>query len=208
MRKHLKLILSISLILQIVLIKILAQYPNFVERYYSQGIYPVIAKLMHFTFGWIPFSIGDVLYTLTIIYIARWLYVNRKRIVKDSKNWVLDVCSALSIAYFAFHLLWAFNYYRLPLHQSLEIEKDYTTEELISFTQQLISKSNAIHRQLETNDSTRIDMPFTKRELIAMTPNGYDELAEQFPDLNYHPVSLKRSIYSLPLTYMGFSGYL
>lgn len=208
MRKHLKLILSLSLILQIVLIKILARFPEFVERFYSNGIYHFISKMMHYAFGWIPFSVGDILYTLVGIYIIRWLVINRKRIIKDTKNWMLDVCSALAIGYFAFHVLWAFNYYRLPLHQSLKIENDYTTEELITFTKQLIGKSNAIHQQIASNDSTRIVMPFTKHELIQMTPKGYDQLAQQFPDLNYHPVSLKRSIYSLPLTYMGFSGYL
>ena len=28
------------------------------------------------------------------------------------------------------------------------------------------------------------------------------------PQLHYHPASIKRSIFSLPLTYMGFAGYL
>jgi hypothetical protein len=51
-------------------------------------------------------------------------------------------------------------------------------------------------------------MPYSKRELIAMTPRGYDILEKEFPHLAYQPTSLKRSIYSLPLTYMGFSGYL
>lgn len=208
MRKHLKLLIALSLILQLVLIKILAQFPEFVERYYSHGIYQIIAKLMHYTFGWIPFSMGDILYTIAVIYLVRWLYIQRKRIVKDTKNWILDVISALSIGYFAFHLLWAFNYYRLPLHRSLSIENEYTTEQLVSFTKRLIVKSNDIHQQIIDDDSAKIEMPYTKRELIAMTPKGYDELAKKFPHLSYHPVSLKRSIYSLPLTYMGFSGYL
>lgn len=208
MRKHLKLWIALSLIIQIVLLKILSKFPEFVERFYSNGVYQFIAKLMHYSFGWIPFSIGDILYTIAAIYILRWLYLNRKRIIKDTKNWILDIASALSIGYFAFHMFWAFNYYRVPLHQSLSIENDYTTEQLVAFTEKLIVKSNAIHRQITADDSAKINIPFTKRELIAMTPQGYDELARTFPHLAYHPVSLKRSIYSLPLTYMGFSGYL
>jgi hypothetical protein len=51
-------------------------------------------------------------------------------------------------------------------------------------------------------------MPYSKRELIAMAPKGYEILEKEFPHLSYHPTSLKRSLYSLPLTYMGFSGYL
>lgn len=208
MRRHLKLLIALSLPLQIVLLNILSRFPEFVERFYSNGIYVFISSLMRYVFGWIPFSMGDILYTIAVIYIVRWLYVHRKRIVNDTKNWVLDVVSALSIGYFAFHLLWAFNYYRVPLHQSLQIENEYTTERLVKITKQLIAKSNAIHQQITTDDSAKVMMPFSKRQLIAMAPKGYDELAKEFPHLAYHPKSLKRSIYSLPLTYMGFSGYL
>ncbi len=208
MRKHLKLVIALLLILQIVLIKVLSRFPEFVERFYTYGLYQFISKLMRYVFGWLPFSVGDLLYTLAGIYIIRWLIVNRKRIVKDTKNWILDVLAAISIGYFAFHVLWAFNYYRLPLHRSLNIEKDYTTEQLVRITKQLILKSNEIHHQITSNDSAKVEMPYSKRELIAMAPKGYDELSKEFPNLTFHPTSLKRSIYSLPLTYMGFSGYL
>ncbi|MEO6347000.1 MAG: DUF3810 domain-containing protein [Aquaticitalea sp.] len=208
MRKHLKLWIALSLFVQIVLLRILARYPDFVERFYSHGVYQLIAKLMHYSFGWIPFSMGDIFYTIAVIYMLRWLFVHRKRILKDTKYWILDVLSAVSIGYFAFHVLWAFNYYRLPLHQSLNIENEYSTEQLIKTTTLLIEKSNTIHREITLNDSAKVIMPFTKRELIAMVPQGYDELSKEFPHLKYHPSSLKRSIYSVPLTYMGFSGYL
>ncbi|MGJ8592656.1 MAG: DUF3810 domain-containing protein [Aquaticitalea sp.] len=190
------------------LIKILAQFPEFVERFYTYGLYQFISKSMRFVFGWIPFSVGDLLYTIAIIYVIRWLYLNKNRIIKDTKNYILDVLSAVSIGYFAFHILWAFNYYRLPLHQSLQIENDYNTEQLVKFTEQLIEKSNAVHEQITHDDSLIVTVPYSKKELIEMTPKGYVELSKEFPHLSYHPVSLKRSIYSLPLTYMGFSGYL
>ncbi|MGC1630974.1 MAG: DUF3810 family protein, partial [Gelidibacter sp.] len=145
MRKHTKLIIALSLILQILLIKVLANFPEFVESFYSNGIYQWISKGMHFIFGWIPFSVGDILYTIAGIYIIRWVFVNRKRLRKDTKNYILDVLSAVSIAYFAFHILWAFNYYRLPLHASLRIENHYSTAQLVKFTEDLILQTNVIH---------------------------------------------------------------
>jgi hypothetical protein len=51
-------------------------------------------------------------------------------------------------------------------------------------------------------------MPFSRRELLERTPGSYKSLAGIYPQLDYHPASVKHSIYSLPLTYMGFSGYL
>jgi hypothetical protein len=41
-----------------------------------------------------------------------------------------------------------------------------------------------------------------------MAPLGYTNLKKTFPDLEYHPKSVKKSLFSYPLTYMGFSGYL
>ena len=38
-------------------------FPTFTEWFYSEGIYPFIAKLLHLAFGWVPFSMGDMLYT-------------------------------------------------------------------------------------------------------------------------------------------------
>nr|WP_321235190.1 DUF3810 domain-containing protein [uncultured Psychroserpens sp.] len=208
MGKYKKLSIAFSIIPQIIFLKILAHYPSFVESVYSHGIYIWISKLMRYMFGWLPFSVGDILYTLLAVYVIRWLIVNKKRIIKDTKHWFLDVLSAISMGYLAFHILWAFNYYRLPLHESLNIENEYTTEELVNLTKQLIKKTNRIHLSLAVNDSTKVALPYSKSEVLKMVPNGYDKLSEKFPYLEYQPRSIKRSLYSLPLTYMGFSGYL
>lgn len=208
MQKYLKSILAFSIVLQIIFLKIIARFPDVVEQLYSNGLYVYISKLMRYVFGWVPFSVGDILYTLATIYILRWLFVNRKRIIKDTKAWILDVLSAVSIGYFTFHLLWAFNYYRLPLHKALNIEKDYTTEALVSTTERLISTVNTVHIAITNNDTVKVNMPYSKTELLQKVPKGYDKLSKKFPHLAYQPKSVKRSIYSLPLTYMGFSGYL
>lgn len=208
MRINKKLALVIFLVVQILFIQIIKNFPEFVEQYYSNGIYIFISKLMRYSFGWIPFSVGDLFYTFAGIYIIRWLILNRKRIYKDTINWLLDVGATVSLAYFAFHILWAYNYYRPALYQTLNIDAEYTTEALVEFTERLIEKSNAIHTQIAPNDSAKVEMPFTKAEVFKRMQNGYVKLSEDYPQFTYQPRSIKKSIYSIPLTYMGFSGYL
>ncbi|WP_407556295.1 DUF3810 domain-containing protein [Winogradskyella sp. 4-2091] len=208
MRKNKKLILVIFFGIQLLILSQLKYYPEFVEQFYSNGIYQFLSKLSRYVFGWLPFSIGDIFYTLAGIYLIRWLIVNRKRIVKDTKNWLLDIGATLSLAYFAFHILWAFNYYRQPLYKSLNLEAEYTTEQLISFTERLIEKSNLLQLQLAKNDTIKVELPFTKTEIMAKVKDGYQTLSEEYLHLEYHPKSIKKSIYSLALTYMGFSGYI
>ena len=208
MLKNKKTIIALSIIPQYLIVKLLSLNPEFIERYYSNGFYQFTSKLFRYTLGWFPFSFGDLVYTFAIIYGLRWLYKNRKRIVKDTKLWFVDLFSAVSILYFAFHLLWGMNYYRIPLHKSLDLKKDYTTEQLVSVTKQLIEKSNKIHLDITHNDSVKVDIPYSKRAILKRTSAGYDALKQSFPHLEYHPQSVKTSLFSLPLTYMGFSGYL
>ena len=52
----------ILIIVLAVLIKLSSFYPDFVERYYSNGVYRLISKFLRVLFGWIPFSFGDLVY--------------------------------------------------------------------------------------------------------------------------------------------------
>ena len=208
MLKNKKLWIALLIVPMYILVKVSAKFPDTVEVVYSSGLYPVISKLFRYTLGWLPFSFGDLLYAFTIIFIIRWLILNVKRIWKDTVRWLIDVFAAVSVIFMAFHLFWGFNYYRNPLHKNLNLEDDYTTEQLITVTKNLIKKSNTIQLQITKNDSLKVDLPFTKTEILALTPKSYEALKTDFPHLEYHPKSLKKSIFSVPLTYMGFSGYL
>ncbi|MDU8886577.1 DUF3810 domain-containing protein [Yeosuana sp. MJ-SS3] len=208
MRKTTKQLIAISIIPQYFIIKWLSLYPDVIEKYYSNGFYQYSSKFFRFVFGWFPFSIGDFLYLFAIIFGLRWLYKNRRRIIQDTKSWLTDVLSVVSILYFAFHLLWAMNYYRLPLHKNLGLEADYTTEQLVSTTKKLIEKSNEIHSNIARNDSLKVTIPYDENNILNMIADGYDNLKKDFPDLKYNTKSLKKSLFSYPLTYMGFSGYL
>jgi len=208
MQSRTKLILAILLPVQILLVKIISFFPEVVELLYSNGIFKFISIMLRYVFGWIPFSFGDLLYAFLIIMLIRFLFnkVFRKKI--DWKAVLLDIGATLSIVYTCFHLLWGMNYYRLPLHEILKIDDQYSQEELLSVTNALISKANTLHEKLEPNDSLAIKIPYSKKEIFQKTIPAYTQLQSLFPELNYHPKSIKTSLLSTPLTYMGFSGYL
>ena len=191
-----------------IITQLLAFKPNWTEQFYSKGIYLIISKLCRYAFGWIPFSIGDILYTIGGILFLRWLFKNWKRSYKDFKNWGIELLTGISIIYTAFHCFWAFNYYRQPLHTALNIGSTYTTEELILVSKQLIDSANKAHRAVQQNDTLKVEVPYSKQQILKMTEDGYRALSKDFPNFKYQPSSIKASIYSLPLTYMGFSGYL
>ncbi|MAN59382.1 MAG: amino acid permease [Flavobacteriaceae bacterium] len=207
MRKRTQIILTLLLLLQIVGLYFLRSAPTFVEKYYSTGIYPYLAKTARYLFGWVPFSVGDVFYVLIALLAIRWLYRNVRRLWFEPLSFLLDITAAVSVVYFMFHVLWGLNYYRQPLHESIGIDYTYTTEELITTTKRLIAKSNALHRALGYADSTKIDLPYTQSEIFEKADDGYQALEATFPKLAYSPNSIKKSGWSLGLTYMGYSGY-
>lgn len=208
MIKHIKTWLAFMLIPQYLVVTFLSNFPEFIEHYYSNGFYPFISKIFRYTLGWLPFSFGDLIYIITIFYCVRWFYKNQKRIKKDTKNWCLDILASISIFYFTFHLFWGLNYYRLPLHVNLKLNQNYTTEQLIFVTEKLIEKSNKIHLEITKNDTIKAQIPYTKKNLLNLAPAGFENLKHLFPNLEYHPKSIKKSLFSYPLTYMGFSGYI
>ncbi|MBT0608223.1 DUF3810 domain-containing protein [Aequorivita echinoideorum] len=208
MQRKTAVVLTILLPLQIQGLQILKKFPSFVEKYYSLGFYPVLSKISRYLFGWIPFSVGDVFYILITILALRWIYRNFRRLRFEPIRFFLDIIASISVVYFVFHLFWGFNYYRLPLHQSLQIQSEYTYEQLLETTKKFISKSNEMHRELGYADSVKIDLPYSQPEMFEKSLNGYNNLEKEFPQLAYAPKSIKNSGWSLGLTYMGYSGYI
>ncbi|MBQ4822670.1 DUF3810 domain-containing protein [Aquimarina sp. MMG016] len=208
MQSKTKLYLSILLPVQIIFIQIISFFPEFIERFYSNGFFTYTSKALRYVFGWLPFSFGDLLYSVLIILLIRFLFLKVFRRNIAWKKVLLDIGATLSIVYASFHILWGMNYYRLPLHEILNLDDQYTEAELISVSEKLIIQANALHSKLEPIDSLAIKIPYTKDEVFKKTIPAYQQLNNIFPDLDYHPKSIKTSLLSIPLTYMGFSGYL
>ncbi|MGX7668628.1 DUF3810 domain-containing protein [Flavobacterium pedocola] len=203
-----KLILPLFLVVQLIGLRILSLFPETVERYYSNGFYPILAKISRVTLGNISFSVGDVMYGIAIVFLLRWFWKKRKTWKPEWKSNLLSLVGFISVFYFLFNMLWALNYLRVPMYQKLNIEREYSQEDLLAFTKQLIVKTNAIHSQLVQNDSIKVTVPYSQDEIFEKAQNGYDKLAKTLPYLHYENHSVKPSLLSLPLTYMGFGGYL
>lgn len=204
----LKYVLPLFLIIQIIALQIIAFFPESIEQFYSIGLYPTISGLSRILFGSIPFSFGDIIYAVLLLLIFRWFWTKRKSWKLLWKDHLLTVLSFFSVFYFLFHLLWALNYYRQPLFEKMNIERDYSDADLLVFTKKLIAKTNTIQSQITNNDSIAVKFPFSQKETFEMNLNGYKNLAANYSFFTHNHLSTKKSLFSLPLTYMGFGGYL
>lgn len=202
-------LLSSLLILQLILVGIASRFPEWVEKYYSKGIYPIISGFFRRLLGWIPVSVGDILYGILLLLILRWIWLLIQTHISPFREHLYKLGAFLSVVFFVFHIFWGLNYYRLPLKDKLGIESlAYTPEQLLATTKEHIKNINAIHKKIVQNDSLTIQIPYKRRKIYKMASLEYRELNVASLDLSFNKKSIKSSLLSKPLTYMGFSGYL
>jgi len=113
--KKLNIYLAIFLPIQILLVQLASKNAEFIETYYSNGIYPIISKILRFLFGWIPFSFGDLLIALLLFLVIRFLVLLIKNRFRNFISKIIGLIASLSVIYFCFYLFWGLNYYRESL---------------------------------------------------------------------------------------------
>ncbi len=139
------------------LTELAARNPEIVEKYYTQGIYPVIATFLSFLSNLFPFSLGDLFYGFLILLpVVLILLAVLKRIAwKFALKFSLNI---LALVYISFYFLWGFNYYRSDLNQRLGIsEQKPDTANFIRVFENLVEQVNASRTDFETITKAEID---------------------------------------------------
>lgn len=151
----------IILLVLVVLIKIFSLFPQFVEKYYSAGLYPVISKTQRFLTGWIPFSVGDIFYFLAGLYLLLKTIGFIKMIIrkKISGSYLLHagrkLLTAASVVYILFNVLWGLNYNRVGIAKQLQLKKEAVlTPDLINVMEEIVYRINTLDSSARANRSS------------------------------------------------------
>ncbi len=213
MRFKKKLIFIAFLVLFCLAIHIFSTNAERVENNYSLTLYPILATKFRMIFGWIPFSIGDILWLVFLLLLLkqvflliRFLFIKRRRIFTKQKAIELAYSFLLftTIFYILFNIFWGLNYNREGIAKQLHIPlKEYTLTELKEINDLLVKKINESKQSLIRNKTLYPTTP----QLFVMTENAYKNVAKQLLFLQYHPRSLKQSMWGWVGNYTGFLGY-
>ncbi|PWT75133.1 MAG: DUF3810 domain-containing protein [Bacteroidetes bacterium] len=194
----------------VVAIKIFSLFPGAVERYYATGIYPVLARLLRVLFGWLPFSIGDILYLIVAIWLVVGLIIFFKKLFRRelTRSYFQRLGSSfLRLAlyvYIIFNLFWGLNYNRRGIAYQLELEvKPYSTRDLCDVVQTVVQRLN------DLDSVSRIERPQLKERnfLFASSVESYRILSDRDLIFTYPSPSVKSSMFSTLGNYLGFTGY-
>lgn len=181
-----------------------------VEQYYSTRLYPYISVFLRYIFGWLPVSIGDLLYAAIVIWLLVKLFKAIRAIYKKRflpRGYLLAVQSVLIkllVIYILFNALWGINYNRQGIASQLDMSTEkYSLADLKILNGLLLKKVNASSTLLSQQHTPIL----SSKEIFSHSAEAYDSLVKTYPFLNYQPPSLKVSLWSWLGNYVGFLGY-
>lgn len=202
--------LLIFLFFAALLLKLFSLNESWVERYYSTGLYPHISSFLRLLLGWIPFSVGDILYILAFFYLIwkvwKLLRLLVKRRMKEYLSWILfgKYLKLVLWIYLIFNLFWGLNYNRVGIAGQLGLEvKPYTTEELYQLTEVLQQRVN--HYAALVHDHRKIIK--WKDSIFSQGVRDFRKSVHSYPFLEYNNPSIKPSLFGSSGKYFGYTGY-
>jgi len=190
--------------------RLLSADPVLIENQYATGVYPSISTVLKHVFGWLPFSFGDIIYWLLVIWILIKLIRFIRKIFKKQvrftswKTRLYPVTVTLLLIYISFNVLWGLNYNRQGIKKQLQLTtKKYSTAELVQLDSMLAEKVNeskaALLRQNKKSPGNQ--------EIFDGVKKAYDSASKNYPYLAYNKSSIKSSLWGWAGNYMGFTGY-
>src|SRR5262245_47791954 len=110
--------------------------PEFIERYYSNGFYPVVQSVLTSVSNTVGFAISDFLLVFALTALLCWWTISlirapRGRRLRRLTGLALRSIVAASVVYLVFLLLWGFNYSRLPLSNKLDYDRARVTSDSV-----------------------------------------------------------------------------
>ncbi|MGC9354957.1 MAG: DUF3810 family protein, partial [Mariniphaga sp.] len=139
------------------LTELAARNSEIVEKYYAQGIYPVIAKFLSLLSSLFPFSLDDLFYGFLILLpvVLILLVVLKRMSLKFALKFGLNI---LALVYISFYFFWGFNYYRSDLNHRLKIsEQKFDNKYFIKVFENLVEQVNSSRTDFENITKAEID---------------------------------------------------
>ncbi|MGI8580805.1 MAG: DUF3810 domain-containing protein [Chitinophagaceae bacterium] len=180
------------------------------ETIYSTKLYKAFASFIRLIFGWLPFSVGDLLYVLVIVWFVwnLWRFSAKLFKRKLSHQWFANTGYKLVIigmlVYIIFNIFWGINYNRKEISEQLNLQlSKRDTTDLKTIERLLLIKVNESKQALVNQKAS---YPSNK-ELFKRAVVCYKQAENLYPFLSYKPRSVKSSMFGLFGNYFGFTGY-
>lgn len=181
-------------------------FPDFVQKYYSAGIYPYISSSLRFISSIFPFAIGDIVYFLLISFILYKIikFFKKRKVLKRADKFIvpLQALNFFLILYIIFKIVWGLNYSRPSVSEALGIGNEkYSIKELVLLGNYFVKKTNNLKVQ-------QIKIPtYSIEYLETNSAKAYDLMEKKNSLFRYKNPCLKAALNSWIISTAGIEGY-
>jgi len=172
---------------------------QFVDYYYSKGIYPFIAGGISRMSSLIPFSLWDIFWIMVIILLISGILL----VLFTQVRWgwlALRILQSMALLYTLFYLVWGFNYFRPKFETRFGWEKPKSDEAVFrSILDSMISHTNSSYCPITPAEYPAIDRLVEESYLKNRSTLGIN-----YPNGSRRP---KTMLFSSFFAKSGVSGY-
>ena len=201
--------------LALLLLVIAKRSVYFTEEVFAKVIFHVYSQLYSSVTGLLPFSLAEMgillgLVAIPVLIIWRIVvYIKGKgrRLYLIAADLISLLCIA-SVVYFMLVLGCSVNYYRRPVAEYLGMTvRESSTEELYALHTELTERTNAVRKQLVTEDDTGVyALSVSERELAKLCDEAYEAVSKVHSIFHGVYPKPKRVLFSSVMSKMELAG--
>lgn len=196
----------------IVINKILKSYPDFVEKYYTNGFFKAVSGVYGFLTNLIPVSLIEIVIIIyPVILIILFIRAYRRATVTNRAypliRYLSGLCAAITVMFAVFSFGLSFNYNRPLAGKLLSLNTENPTkEELSAAFSYTVERLSEITKKIEYNEKG----VSSYKGFFKMSRQGalaFSKLSEQSPVFSGARVRPKPAfISSIAMNYLGITG--
>ena len=208
MNNKIKLILISLIPVTLILSSILKQYPEYIEKYYSNSLNRCTRQIQNFLVGFFSFSLAEILFfslitVLLIFIVILCVKIKRGGLLKQ----LINILTYVSILYVSFMFLWGFNYYRLSFNKIADLKIETSTQnQLKGLCTQLIDRANTIRKKVNVSSKGIMVENGGYKDVFKRAEKGYEKTSIIFPELGGIYSKPKPILLSGAMCYTGITG--
>jgi len=188
--------------------------PTYVERFYSRGLYKLIAQPLSLFTGLFPFSVAEVGLVLIIAGLLWQLGLLVVKLFQRSSSrgtyavrFISGTLALVSLTYFSFVALWGLNYNRLSFAEISGLEvKPSTVDELVAVCEDIIKQANNLKASIDNDSAGVMKLSDGYRGAFKRAGKGYAVAAKTYPELGGSYGRPKPVLLSDLMSYTGIEG--
>ena len=193
--------------------RLLSGKTAWIERVYSEGVYPWIRRVIAAVTRVVPFSIAEFLLYGIVISIALLLLIRLIQLLFTQNGFarlmrsLASILLAGGIVLNLFYVTWGFNYFREPLAQRMELTiTSRSVDELEAFVRKTAAEARELRATLHETADGVFEPEESRGTLFLSLRSAYATLHDEIPVIPGNPTRAKQIFWSTGLSWQGISG--